>query len=585
MRAPSAPHLIAALLLASACSGDGGVIVTTQGTLTDTAPPPAATSTDTGYPLGDQATLLFTYNVETERAAIYGFFAEQHSGNPNLAECAVIDVACYPTFPNDPDSFKDFDTRADFEPLGYDTRYVGLSVGFGPYSMRYTNGEDLLHSYYYADVTQQVRQEGFPTGWWGLSWGGDGMWEAHESEEDLFVFQPVNLQRPTPGTLVRSPNGTVVPIEWEPTGDGEVYLRISQRFGIGKLYRLIDDGYFEFDVDDLGFGDSNNEEFTVTLMRWNRDLVQRKGHLIDVAAMSSASFDGSYFNIGNREPFQPAPSDTCDVAQGLPALQTGSYWGYNGPYTDTLDGSACTGGDPTISDDQFLKVVLQPKEALTADYNVYDDNAAIYAIDTCNIAEALCMGGTDDIANRNAGETITLFNPGDAPITRYLVLDGTDLDPDVEGSIYTLDVNVTQLVEPDGYDSCTEVDAAPADMAPGAYYAEVVDPWSATVNPGGGGCTGTSMPGPEVMFPITVPNGTSMNIGIEAEGADLGVYLLRDCGDLFSTPYGACSDVDLGFFQKEYFSYSNTSGADEHFTLVVDSKTELAPFFLYFNIF
>ena len=572
--------LLAPILLTTACSGDGGGIITTVGTVDTARPPVTTTTTDTGYPLGDQASLLFTYSVDNDRGAVYGFFAEQHSGNPNIAECAAIDVACYPTFPNDLDDFKDFDTRADFEPLAYETRYVGLSVGFGPYELSYVNAPGFQHSYYYADVSRNILEEGFPTGWFGLRWGGDGMWEAHESEQDIFSFIPVELQRPAPGSQVRSPNGSTVPIEWVPTGDGEVYLRISQRFGTGKLYRLNDDGYFEFDVDDLGFGD-DSEDFTVTLMRWNRDTVQRMGHLIDVATMSYSAFEGSYFNIGNRDPFEPA--DTCEVAQGMAPQQPGSYWGYNGPYSDTLDGGACTtSGLPTISPDQFIKIELGPKQSMTADLNLYTDDAAMYVIDTCNIAEALCIAGIDDVANRNATETVQTFNASEAPITRYLVLDG--VDPDDDPSIFTLDLRIDQLTEPQGYDSCPEVTAALGPLLPGAYYVEMID-WTNTANPGGGGCTGTSMAGPEVMFPITVPAGMSMSLSIQAEGADLGVYMLGDCGDLFSSPDLACSDVDLGYAQFEAFSYTNLSGADESFTVVVDSQSGLVPFFMSYNLY
>lgn len=574
--------LIVPILLTSACSGDGGGIIVTGGTLTDTAPPtPTTTTTDTGvYELGDQGTVLFTYDVDRSLGAVYGFFAEQHSGNPNLAECAAIDVACYPTFPNDPDSFKDFDVRADFEPLAYDTRYLGLSMGFGPYELNYTNAPGLDHSFYYADVSRTIREEGFPAGWWGLRWGGEGMWEEHESDEDLFVFVPIELQRPVPGSIVRSPNGSTIPIEWVPTGDGEVYLRVSQRFGVGKLYNLVDDGYYEFDVDDLGFGD-DQEDFQVTLMRWNRDTVRRKGHLIDVAAVSSTTFSGSYFNIGNRDPFQPA--DTCQVAQGMPPIESGSYWAYNGAYDDNLNGGACTtSGLDTISPDQVVKFELGPKESMSASLNLQTDDAAMYVIDTCNLAEAVCVAGIDDATGRNRTETIQTFNALDVPVTRYLVLDG--VDPDEDPSFLTLDITFDQLTEPRGYDSCPEVDGALADLLPGAYYIETVA-WSSTVNPGSGGCTGSSMPGAEVMFPLTVPNGMSMSISMQTEGSDMGVYMLRDCGDLFSSPDGACSDDDVGFYQQETFSYTNTSGADEHYILVVDSQSTLTPFFLSYNLY
>ena len=570
---------VLALALVAACSGDGGGIITTVPDLTADTGPKTSTLIDTGYAPGDQGSLLIDYNLNEQRATAYGFFAEQTSGSPNMAECAVRDVACYPTFPNDLDEMKDFDTRSRFEPLAYDTRYVGLSVGIGPYELSYYNAPDWTHSFYYADISEQVFNDGWVTGWMGPSWGGDGMWEPHEDEQSLFVTLPIELQRPAMGSLTRAPNGSSIPIEWVPTGEGEVYLRIFQKFGEGRLFRLNDDGYFDLEMDALGFGDAP-EEFTMTLMRWNRSIVRRKGHDIEVAAVSHVSFSGSYFNIGNREPFQPA--DDCDVALGQPPLQPGSYWGYNGRYTNVFNGQACTQGpNPTDGADQIVKVEIGPKQSLTADLVHQSDDTMMYLIDSCG-AQPLCVEGAaaDELPDPYATETIQAFNGTDDPITRYLVLDCLG----EEDSLFMLDMRIDQLVEPEGFDSCTEAASAPAPLPPGTYYAEFTA-YSNTSNPGSGGCTGTSMPGPEAMFPITVPAGASMNVSVQTTGADVGVYLLRTCSDPFSTPPDACSDTDLGEEQLEVLSYTNVSGADEQLTLVIDSQDGLQPFFLSYNIF
>jgi len=579
--APTPRFVVVALALtAASCDGGGGGIITTLPDLTaDTGPPTTTTTTDTGYAPGDQGSILLSYNLNDDRMAAYGFFAEQTSGTPNIAECAAIPVACYPTFPNDPDEVKDFDPRYEFEPDAFDTRYVGLQVGFGPYQLSYVNAPGGTHSFYYADITQQVMEEGWATGWMGPRWGDDGMWQAHEDASSLFVTIPIELQRPAPGSKIRVPNGSKVPIEWVPTGDGEVYLRVAQKFGIGKIWRLRDDGYFDFDIDELGFGDGS-EDFTVTLMRWNRSVVRRKGHDLDVAAVSYVSFDGTYFNVGNRDPFEPA--DNCTEALGQAALQPGSYWGFNGSYTNIFEGSVCTGGDtPTNGNDQIIKVEIGPKQSLTADVTHHTDNSMVYLIDSCGPYPACVPGaGTDELPDVYATETVQSFNGTDDPVTRYLVVDAEGQ----ENSIYTLDLRIDQLLAPDGYDSCTESQGAPAPLAPGTYYGEFTA-WSNTINPGTGGCTGTSLPGPEVMFPITVPAGTSMSVSVQTEGADIGIYLLRNCADPFSTPTDTCSDVDLGESQQEALSYTNLSGSDESFTLVIDSKTGLQPYFLAYNVF
>lgn len=572
-----------------ACSGDGVVVpptTTPTGATGDTAP---VVTNDTGYELGDMGTLLLTYHQDTRRAYAYGFFAESLTGFPNLAECAVKDVACYPRLPEDFDVYEEYDPRLKFEPDVFVTRYLGLQVQLGPYNLDYYNAPNLDHSFYYADLSQTVRENGWFMGDIGFGWNDpDSMWQPpHEPKPDIFVPQLVELQRPAPGEVLYFPNGTRLPIEWVPTGIGETYIRVEQEFGIARVYRVNDDGYWELDIDELGFGEAP-ETFRIALERWTRNSVRRKGNLIDVASMTDVSFEGNYFNIGNRDPITPA--DRCAEAQGQAPLGPGAYWGRLAEtYQSSLSGFAPCTNNYIDGLDAIIKVVVGPKESLTAVLNMKDQSASLYALETCGGgAIETCVTGSDKSVDNNFSEFIQLFNPTEDTQTRYLIVDSTfprdeDPGPDLDTGLFTLDITSDVLTEPEMYDSCTEANQGNV-LTAGNYYAEFTA-FSATLNPGTGGCTGTSMPGPEGMATIELAPGQTVDIGAQTTGADIGIYLLTNCTDPFSTPAGACSDVDLGVNQQENVSYTNAGAATERLTLVVDSKSGLQPYFLAINIF
>jgi hypothetical protein len=381
-------------------------------------------------------------------------------------------------------------------------------------------------------------------------------------------------------------------VEWVPTGIGEVYIRVAQEFGLAQICRVIDDGYYEIDVDTLGFG-AELEEMRITLERWTRSSVRRKGNLVDLASVTNVSFNGVYFNIGNRDPIRPA--NGCEEAQGQPPLDAGEYWGRiaEPAYQDSVPSPPpdfvhpCT-GLPVDGLDAIVKVEVGPKESVSAVLNMADQSASLTAVESCSDPYGTCIIGSDKSLDNDFPEFISLFNPTEDPQTRYLVIDATfepdaDPGPNLDNGLFTLDVSREVLTEPPMYDACSEANSQPV-ITKGNYYAEFTA-FSPTLNPGTGGCTGTSMPGPEGMVGVELQPGQTLDVGVQTSGADVGIYLLRDCTDPFSTPTDVCSDVDLGENQVENLAYTNNSGNPERLTLVLDSKSGLQPYFLAINIY
>ncbi len=582
---------LALLFVLAGCSGDDPVPPTTSGTTPtgDTGSGDTAPVQDTGYELGDMGSVMITHHQDTNRSYAYGFFAEATTGAPNLAECAAKDIACLPRLPPDLDMCEPYDPRLEFQPDAFITRFLGLQVTLGPYTLDYYNAPGLGHSFYFADITQQVNQNGWYTGTLGLGWDDDdSMWQPpNEAKPDLFIPQPIELQRPAQGSSIHFPNGTRLPIEWVPTGIGDVYIRIEQEFGIAQICRVIDDGYYEIDVDTLGFG-ADAEEMQIVLERWTQSSVRRKGNIIDMASKTDVSFTGNYFNIGNRDPIQPA--NQCQEAQGQEPLEPGEYWGRLAAptYDNNIAGFSYCTFNYIDGLDAMVKVEVGPKESLSAVLNMTDQSASLYAVERCSDPFGTCVIGSDKFVDNDSPEFISIFNPTEDPMTRYLIIDATappdeDPGPDLDSGLFTLDITREVLTEPPMYDSCSEANAGTV-ITKGNYYAEFTA-FSPLMNPGTGGCTGTSMPGPEGMVGVELQPGQTLDVGVQTSGADVGIYLLRDCGDPFSTPSGVCSDVDLGVDQTENLSYTNSGGAVERLTLVVDSKSGLQPYFLAINIF
>ena len=185
------------------------------------------------------------------------------------------------------------------------------------------------------------------------------------------------------------------------------------------------------------------------------------------------------------------------------------------------------------------------------------------------------MRGVDEYTML-APERMQYFNATSSTQQLYLVLDGyANQTGGTMLGTFQLDYNVQPLDEPVMHDSCLEAQTSKETLDAGLYYTEYL-PYTNLLNPGAGGCTGTSLSGPESLTRVTVPPGTTMSAVVNMPGGNPGLYLLYNCTNAFSCPVGADQRMD----GQEALAYTNTGSVPETLYLVVDSRTALQPYFL-----
>lgn len=563
------------LLLSSlvACSGDD-TTVPPPDTHTGTATESGTTLLDTAWPVGDIGNLHVAHHVNTGRTEAMGLFIDSSAGFLNMAQCTLFDaIPCIGGLPDEED-FEDVDRDQEIDPDVVDSRFLGFEVEFGPYTLPYVESPRTGLGYYAADVTDL----GFPTGSIGAKWGGQ--WEPRRSRDDLEVSEPIELLSPRPGGNFFVVNGTMVPIEWVPTGKGEVTITVADRFTIYRFFHVKDDGYYELDVDQLGLtGDL--EDLTVTLTRWDIAEVEWTGHYVREVASSDVFFTLELANVGARDPLYVV--DSCNEALGMPPLVTGDYWGRLDDYGNDLDPSNL--GFPNCltetynwyatahGRDGLVKVDLPAKSIVNLEYTHFTESASVYFVTNCAQSNS-CVAGIDADVSPGAPEVLSLFNKTDELERYYLVVDSSN-DAERTSEVFTLDVTIDPLLDPEMFDYCTDASTATPTLTTAGYYEEFVS-YTADLNPGLGGCTGTSMPGPEAMMPFTLAAGQTITASLDMEGTNGAIYLLSAC-DAFSCVAGA----DLSLSGPEQVVYTNTGATSQDLFLVVDSSAAgLRPFVL-----
>ncbi len=546
---------------------------------------------DTGWPAGDLAGFFMDLGTGFNPPTLSAVFTESSPGFVNLAQCgANPNKPCLTTFPQDEDEFEDVTTDREIERETINTRFLGFDIRFAGYSIPYREDAETGFGFYNRKLTEE---EPTPLGWVGAGWE-ESQWPAWTGEDLLYVSDVIELVSPRPGENISFHDGQKVPIEWVPTGEGEITLQVnSDLAGITRMYLLNDDGYFELDVDSLGLGGALSEDLDFTLQRWNRERVQKFGHVIDFVATSRASFTGEFFQTGGRE-FLRA-SDQCAEATGLPPIQAGGYWGFLGdfgadinvgdtePSSRTDNSVGCLppwGGECAGGSDALYKVEVPPRHLLQVEYNVYDDNGVFYFLSNCDNRYS-CFLGADFDPMENVPEFLNFFNTTDSLRRFYLVADSQGTQSgricyasQPIASYYTLDVKLDPLSEPDMYDSCEDAEDEQA-IFPGNYYAENTA-YTNDLNPGIGGCTGSSTPGPDAMVPIDVNAGQSIQVNVNMPGGNPAIYFVYQCDDAFSCPAGCDASID----EKELCSYTNQSAVDERIYAVIDSEDGILPYFL-----
>ncbi len=561
------------LILLNACDPGTDPVDGTDGT---TLPPPPDPTEDTGWPPGQVGHMHLWNQITSQRTRVYGTFSQNDFSFPNIAQCAIERIACLPPFPDagDPPVILDDDS---FDQENMSTVFVGFEVGFGPYLLPYTEDPQTSFGSYGRDVSGQP----VPVGWVGVSWGGT--WKPYEGTENLFISPPIELIAPPSGAHIRFTNGQQLVLEWLPTGEGLVTIVVQPAVDEALLFSVEDDGYHAFDVDlDLGLTE-DTEDVTFTITRWNTSELRKYGHVVELTASSEANFTSTYNNIGTRTRILPA--DKCIEAQGRLPTETGGYWGFLDALEDDIDpinfGAACP-PDTNVSDslgkEGFLKLELDPYESVNVDYNTFEPlSASTYLMTDCDDVTT-CIIAADVSDNSNDHEFVSYFNNSDDRQILYLGLDSSDKD----NGVFTVDLEVTELADPEMYDSCDEAkDPSAITTGPGnSTYFETFTSYTADSNPGLGGCTGTSLGGNDAILVLEIPTQMTASVLVTMDNADPGIYLLYDCSNPSFCPVG--SDMSLG--PEEKFTYQNVSADTERVYLVVDSKGGLQPFFLSVDI-
>ncbi|MEZ4236061.1 MAG: hypothetical protein R3F59_07850 [Myxococcota bacterium] len=559
------------LLLVAACSGSDGVA---PPVVDDYTPPP---NIDTGWPAGDLASLQIVHSVNDDETKAYGVFADSAPSFLNLAECSIDGTICINGFP-DVDDWEELDPDQEAERESIVTRFAGYDIKMGSYTLPYREDPDTHFGFYYFDAGSD-NQEGLID----LAWGGQLEAVGYDEEEkppQVYVPPPIELQKPAAGDHITFTNNEFVPFEWVPTGEGEVTLAVFTRFTLARQYQLKDDGYFELDADSLGLS-GTTEDLTFLFTRWLRTDVNYKGHSVKFIASSEAYFTGQYIQVGSRD-FLSTP-DECTEAEGRAALEAGNWWGYlgnsvNADYTaNCLNGGFDAG---SAGRDGVFRIDIQPKHSIGIEYNTFDESASIYLASSCNNVENnSCFVGNDTSPDPNTSEYVQYFNPDDEMRSVYVVLDTTESGP----TVYTLDMTDDELGPPDMYDNCADAQAALSSsqtLQAANYYADFTA-YTNTLNPGSGGCTGTSLPGPESMVPVTLQSGETLQVNVSMPTGDPAVYLLYNCQNTVSCTVGA--DDSLG--SSEAVTYQNQSAGTENLYIVVDSKVSMQPYFLGVQIY
>jgi hypothetical protein len=560
----------------AACSGDDETPTVDTHTATTTEES-GTTLLDSSWPVGDLGNLHLAHHVNSGRTEVMGLFIDSSAGYLNMAQCTLFDtIPCIGGLPGEED-FEDVDRDQEVDPDVVDTRFLGFEIEFGPYVLPYTENARTGMGYYALDATAL----GFQTGKMGAKWGGQ--WEPRRSRDDLVVSEPIELLSPRPGGNIFAVSGTRLPIEWVPTGQGEVTLTVADRFTTYRFFHLKDDGYFELDVDTLGLT-GNLEDLTLTLTRWDIAEVQWTGHYVRMVSSSDVFFTMDLANVGARDPLYVV--DSCTEASGMPPLVSGDYWGRLDGFGNDLDPSSL-GFPNCLSEtynwyatargrDGLVRVELPPKSILNLEYTHFSESASVYLVTNCS-QSASCEAGIDADISPGAPEVLSAFNATDQLERYYLVVDSSD-DLDNAAEVFTLDVTIEALLDPEMFDYCIDSENATPTLTTAGYYEEFVA-YTGDLNPGLGGCTASSLPGPEAMMPFTLNPGQTITAVLDMPEADGALYVLEGC-DAFSCVAG--SDLQHGpTFGPEQIVLTNTGAVAADLHLVVDSHEDgLRPFVL-----
>lgn len=497
-----------------------------------------------------------------ELAAI---FPTNDPGYRNLAQCALIGGTCLTQLPDQEDTAIQVDPEREFDGLQYDYSFAGTDVGFGPLRAWFTQG---LVPHYYANYTADYAEEGFD-GHYGVKIGGE--WGDYEGWDDILVSPAMNVMSHFAGQNIGFHDGQTVVFEWEPRGEGDVYLNMNADDGtFTQMWLLEDDGYFELDVDSLNLG-YDEIEFKISISRWNSNRVDINGNTLDVVSISEVAWNGTYFYVGGRDAMVAA--DTCGDTNTMNEYLTGQYWGrlQDWGYDDNMNpgfNNTCTGYQATGMEG-FVYFDLDPATHLSLTMNLLDDDASLYLVRDCN-DDNTCINGSD-VGLLGEDESIQYFNASEDVETVYAVLDGFN----GTNGLFYLDVAINPMLAPPMHDTCANAIAQTAPIAAGGYYSSATA-YTNQLDPFDGGCLPTSSPGPDAMTKVEVPAGATLSVNVQMANEDPALYLLGNCQS--TSGCAAWSDSSVG--TTENMIYVNTGTTAQTMYLVVDTKALMEPYFL-----
>ena len=569
-------RLSLALSIACNTGADGDGDPTDLPATTDTAEP-TTTTPDTGWPEGDFGSLMIVEDPQ-RGLGLYGLFVNQQPGFDNLAYCAIEERVCVNGFPADLDTTAPYNPTQVFDPVFSQYRYVGDTVQLGPYSAElYSNSETGL-AFYYA----QLGDVELSLGPMGVTFGGQ--WGDYSGGNDIAIGEPIEVIYPRAGATARTTNAAYLPIEWIPTpGEGAVHLfaQVGDPPYLGLQWWLEDDGYFALPIDEILLGGLDPTYIGFTLERWNTGVVSHHGHTLEITHITGLEFGADYDYVGSRTYLEP--SDNCAQAVNnivIDDIGTHSYWGRMTGYDlDVPDQCGLGGG----SGAGLVAVSLPPLTAMAASYNLpkgdalvipTSRDAALWLTDDCSVSNA-CLAGSN-VNDDFVEELVSYFNPSTTEdLVVYIVLGGDDST----GDIFWLDVEVSQLFDPNLSDECLEATQS-AGLAEGGYYSEEVS-FLDGLNPGIA-CTNSQTPGPDAMNKVTLQAGQTLTASVQMPGSDPALYLLYNC----TQPQTCAVGADANFGMAEQLVYSNTSGFQENLYIVVDTKgTPMQPYFLTLDLY
>jgi hypothetical protein len=224
----------------------------------------------------------------------------------------------------------------------------------------------------------------------------------------------------------------------------------------------------------------------------------------------------------------------------------------------------------------MIAVDLDSWDYLSVSYNLDDPhhNASIYVLEDCNNGNT-CLASADEKPEGEA-ELLNYFNNDDEPKRVYLVLDAND----TTAGTFSLDVSISQLSEPETFDTCAEVETASVPIQNGTYFSNNVS-HADDLNPGTGGCTDSSLPGPDVFAKVVLMGGETIEAAVVMNNANPALYLTYNCSNAFSCVAGS----DIRGDGQEVLTYTNTDTSSENLYLVLDTPSGMTPYFLTVNIY